>query len=60
MREVGDYKMPKTKKPSVVKAKHAGNCYLCGGVFYCGDKIRIVVDNTYTPPLTKACHKDCY
>ncbi len=50
----------KSKKPPIVKAKHAGNCYLCGGTFYTGDKIRVVEDKTYNPPVTKACHAGCY
>ena len=51
--------MPKTK-PEVEKAKHAGSCYVCGGAIFVGDKIRVVTDGTYTPPIVKACHKDCY
>lgn len=32
----------KTTKPPIVKAKQAGNCVNCGGVFFVGDKIRLV------------------
>lgn len=46
-------------KPPIVKAMQAGNCYVCGGRFYYGDRIRVITDNTYTPPITKACHSGC-
>lgn len=47
------------KKPPIERAKQAGNCYVCGNSFYVGDKIRIITDGTYTPPITKAKHSGC-
>lgn len=53
-------KMTAKQKPPTEKAKQAGSCYVCGGRFFVGDKIRIVQDGSYTPPIIKACHSDCY
>jgi hypothetical protein len=43
----------------IERAKQAGSCYVCGAQIFVGDKIRIVTDNTYTPPIIKACHSGC-
>jgi len=50
----------KPLKPPIVRAGHAGSCYICGQMIVHGDKIRIVTDTTYNPPFQKACHAECY
>ena len=49
----------KAKKPPIERAKTAGMCYLCGTPIYVGDKIRVIEDKTYNPPIVKARHSNC-